>query len=240
MANIKLLQEAIQAFANGDESVADKKMRAYFVETAQEINKKLSEEMDDVEADEEELNEDLHTGEADDMEEDIGYKLDEEEDFEDGEQSDEDEHAEEVPDAEQWESIKDAFDDLERMFDEIGAEEADEFEDEEDDEAEDDFSDVDFGDENIEESYEMKKVQEPEKKEKANVNKKSPVASNAKAPVEGAKPVKGKSTSTEGSTPSYKEEDHCNVLGDSEEAMKPVKEPKKEDAANKDSVLPKK
>ena len=217
MANIKLLQEAIQAFANGDNEVADKKMRKYFVEQAQEINKKLEEEM---EAEEEEVCEDVDADPSEDMTDDVGYKLDEEEELDEGlfgdmhsRMDEEDEHPEEEtadfdvdvdvdaddeagaqPDADQWESIKSAFDSLERMFDEIEGGDT-EFDDQSDDfgdseeETEDDFSDVDFGEEKVGEAYKMKNVTAPEKTEKAGVNKKSVVAPNAKSPVDGVKPV---------------------------------------------------
>lgn len=46
MPNIKLLQEAIQAFASGETKAADAKMRKFFVEQAQEINKKFDETFD--------------------------------------------------------------------------------------------------------------------------------------------------------------------------------------------------
>ena len=90
MANIKLLQEAIQAFANGESDVADKKMRKYFVEQAQEINKKLEEEMEDeadiceseVEAEEEVIEEDIHSGQSQDLTGEIQYALGEEEEEE--------------------------------------------------------------------------------------------------------------------------------------------------------------
>ena len=59
MANLKLLQEAIEAFANGEQDVADKKMRKYFVEQAQEINKELEESMDEEECEVEVKDEDL-------------------------------------------------------------------------------------------------------------------------------------------------------------------------------------
>lgn len=201
MANIKLLQEAIQAFANGDNEVADKKMRKYFVEQAQEINKKLEEEMD---SEEEEMCEDVDTDPEEDMTDDVGYKLNEggfefddgrgPEDWEPDEQmneadadvfvSGEDggsadfdmedgegsvEVSGEAPDADQWESIKSAFEDLERMFDEIEGGGADFEDDESDDfqdgeEANDDeFADVQFGDEKVGEAFQMKKVSEPEK-----------------------------------------------------------------------------
>lgn len=279
MANIKLLQEAIQAFANGDSEVADRKMRKYFVETAQEINKKLSEEMD---SEEEEMCEDVNTGEADDMEEDIGYKLNEEEDLEEGmfgpdvsgnainigggsasglAEEDEkpsdtdidgfgsDESSGSTPDADQWEEIKDAFDALERMFDEIEGADAD-FGDNEfsgnEEEQQDDFGDVDFGDERVGEAYQMKKVSEPEKSEKAGVNKKSVVAKNAKSPVDGVKPVTIKDGTVDATDDKFensdamsvKVEDNNNVMDNGKNVMKPAKTPTNT-AEKSSSVLPK-
>lgn len=277
MANIKLLQEAIQAFANGDSEVADRKMRKYFVETAQEINKKLSEEMD---SEEEEMCEDVESGEADDMEEDVGYKLNEEEDLEEGMfggdisgnsvniggglgEADEDptddagedfggdegHSAGAAPDADQWEEIKDAFDALERMFDEIEGGDAefgdDEFSDEDEGE-EGEFGDVDFGDEHMGESFQMKKVSEPEKSEKAGVNKKSVVAKNAKSPVDGVKPVTIKDGSVDATDDKFensdaldaKVEDHNNVMDNGKHVMKPAKTPTNTAEKSK-SVLPK-
>lgn len=277
MANIKLLQEAIQAFANGDSEVADRKMRKYFVETAQEINKKLSEEMD---SEEEEMCEDVDTGEADDMEEDVGYKLNEEEDLEEGMfggdisgnsvniggglgEADEDptddagedfggdegHAAGGAPDADQWEEIKDAFDALERMFDEIESGDADLGDDDFSDEEEGDegeFGDVDFGDEHMGESFQMKKVSEPEKSEKAGVNKKSVVAKNAKSPVEGVKPVTIKDGSVDATDDKFensdamsvKVEDNNNVMDNGKHVMKPAKTPTNTAEKSK-SVLPK-
>jgi hypothetical protein len=281
MANIKLLQEAIQAFANGDSEVADRKMRKYFVETAQEINKNLSEEMD---SEEEEMCEDVDTGEADDMEEDVGYKLNEEEDLEEGmfgadvsgnavnigggsasglAEEDEDpsddagsEFGDEgheaggaAPDADQWEGIKDAFDALERMFDEIESGDADfgdnEFSSDEEDQG-DEFGDVDFGDEHMGESFQMKKVSEPEKSEKSGVNKKSVVAKNAKSPVEGVKPVTIKDGSVDATDDKFdnsdamsvKVEDNNNVMDNGKHVMKPAKTPTNTAEKSK-SVLPK-
>ena len=268
MANIKLLQEAIQAFANGDNEVADKKMRKYFVEQAQEINKKLEEEMD---SEDEEMCEDVDTGEQDDMEDDVGYKLNEEEDLEEGMfgadigngssvnigggsasgLSEEDETPEDdagdfgsdegqaqgsTPDADQWESIKDAFDSLERMFDEIDGGDA-EFSDEEEfsdeDGQDDEFADVDFGDEHMGESFKLKPVAAPEKSEKAGVNKKSVVAKNAKSPVEGVKPVTIKDGTVDATDDKFensdamsvKVEDNNNVMDNGKHVMKPAKTP---------------
>lgn len=272
MANIKLLQEAIQAFANGDNEVADKKMRKYFVEQAQEINKKLEEEM---EAEEEEVCEDVDTDPSEDMTDDVGYKLDEEEELDEGmfgfaglaeeeepeaEEADGDfggeddfsgEEAGAQPDADQWESIKSAFDSLERMFDEIEGGDAD-FDDQSDDfgdseeETEDEFSDVDFGAEKVGEAYKMKSVTAPEKTEKAGVNKKSVVAPNAKSPVDGVKPVTIKDGTVDATDDKFensdalsaKVEDNNNVMDSGKNVLKPVSVPKNTAATSK-SPLPK-
>lgn len=282
MANIKLLQEAIQAFANGDNEVADKKMRKYFVEQAQEINKKLEEEMD---SEEEEMCEDIDTGEEEDMTDDVGYKLNEEEDLEEGlfggdinaggnsvnigggsasgQMTEEDEEptdagefgeeevgSGETPDSEQWESIKTAFDALERMFDEIEGGDA-EFDDGSDDfgdeeQESDDFDGVDFGDEKVGEAFQMKSVAAPEKSEKSGVNKKSVVAKNAKSPVDGVKPVTIKDGTVDATDDKFensdaldaKVEDHNNVMPNGKHVMKPAKTPTNTAEKSK-SVLPK-
>lgn len=273
MANIKLLQEAIQAFANGDNEVADKKMRKYFVEQAQEINKQLEEEMD---SEEEEMCEDIDTGEEEDMTNDVGYKLNEEEDLEEGLFNEADEDADvfvsgdegsadfsmdgegegsvevsgEAPDADQWESIKTAFDALERMFDEIEGGDAD-FDDNsgdigDEEEESDEFSDVEFGDEKFGEAFQMKSVAAPEKSEKSGVNKKSVVAKNAKSPVDGVKPVTIKDGTVDATDDKFensdaldaKVEDHNNVMPNGKHVMKPAKTPTNTAEKSK-SVLPK-
>lgn len=278
MANIKLLQEAIQAFANGDNEVADKKMRKYFVEAAQEINKKLEEEMD---SEEEEMCEDVDTDPEEDMTDDVGYKLNEEEDLEEGMfgdhsvneadadvfvsgedggsadfDMDDGEGSVEVsgsaPDADQWESIKSAFEDLERMFDEIEGGDGADFDDDGSDDFQDgeeendsEFDDVQFGDEKVGESFQMKKVSEPEKTEKSGVNKKSVVAPNAKSPVDGVKPVTIKDGSVDATDDKFensdamsvKVEDNNNVMDNGKHVMKPAKTPKNTAEKSK-SVLP--
>ncbi|QOI71733.1 putative structural protein [Erwinia phage pEa_SNUABM_47] len=286
MANIKLLQEAIQAFANGNNEIADKKMRKYFVEQAQEINKKLEEEM---ESEEEEMCEDINSDPEESMTDEVGYKLDEEEELDEGMfspdinaggnavnigggsangemQMEEDEHPEDSesdfedegsedsasPDADQWESIKSAFEDLERMFDEIEGGDGVEFEDDQSDdfgdaeESEDEFGDVQFGDEKVGEAFQMKKVAAPEKTEKAGVNKKSVVAPNAKSPVDGVKPVTIKDGTVDATDDKFensdaldaKVEDHNNVMDNGKHVMKPAKTPKNT-AEKSRSPLPK-
>lgn len=277
MANIKLLQEAIHAFANGNNEIADKKMRKYFVEQAQEINKKLEEEM---EAEEEDG---IDADPEKSMTDETGYKLNEDDDLDEGllspdinangnsiniggdTQMDEgDEHPEDSefefddkstegfasPDSDQWESIKSAFEDLERMFDEIeggdGVEFDDEQSDEFDDEQSDEFGDVQFGDEKVGESYQMKKVAEPEKTENAGVNKKSVVAPNAKSTVDGVKPVTIKNGTVDATDDKFensdamdvKVEDHNNVMDNGKHVMKPAKTPKNT-AEKSRSPLPK-
>lgn len=218
MANLKLLQEAIEAFANGEQDVADKKMRKYFVEQAQEINKELEESMDEEECevevkDEEKLDEDFDVQPDAGLNAEIEYTLGEEDESAeeevefsadaDGEEVDaEAEVGAEVPSEDQWESIQDAFRGLQQMFDEIGGDEVDlgseddvEVGAEEEfgadgEESEDEFADVQFGDEKVGESFKLKQVAAVDKKEKAGVNTKSPVAPEAKSPVQGVAPVK--------------------------------------------------
>lgn len=215
MANLKLLQEAIEAFANGEQDVADKKMRKYFVEQAQEINKELEESMDEEECevevkDEEKLDEDFDVQPDAGLNAEIEYTLGEEDESAeeevefsadaDGEEVDAEA---EVPSEDQWESIQDAFRGLQQMFDEIGGDEVDLGSDDEEvevgaeeefgadgEESEDEFADVQFGDEKVGESFKLKQVAAVDKKEKAGVNTKSPVAPEAKSPVQGVAPVK--------------------------------------------------
>ena len=218
MANLKLLQEAIEAFANGEQDVADKKMRKYFVEQAQEINKELEESMDEEECevevkDEEKLDEDFDVQPDAGLNAEIEYTLGEEDESAeeevefsadaDGEEVDaEAEVGTEVPSEDQWESIQDAFRGLQQMFDEIGGDDVDLGSDDEvevgaeeefgadGEESEDEFADVQFGDEKVGESFKLKQVAAVDKKEKAGVNTKSPVAPEAKSPVQGVAPVK--------------------------------------------------
>lgn len=219
MANLKLLQEAIAAFANGEQDIADKKMRKYFVEQAQEINKKLEESMEDEDEeveveDEEQLDEDFDVQPDAGLNAEIEYTLGEEDESAedevefsadaDGDGDGEDDVDVEVkadadvPSEDQWESIQDAFRGLQQMFDEIGDGEVDldsdeEVEDSEEEvgvDGEDEFADVEFGDEKIGESFKLEKVAPVDKKEKAGTHTKSPVAPEAKSPVAGAEPVK--------------------------------------------------
>ena len=218
MANLKLLQEAIEAFANGEQDVADKKMRKYFVEQAQEINKELEESMDEEKCevevkDEEKLDEDFDVQPDAGLNAEIEYTLGEEDESAeeevefsadaDGEEVDaEAEVGAEVPSEDQWESIQDAFRGLQQMFDEIGGDEVDLGSEDEvevgaeeefgadGEESEDEFADVQFGDEKVGESFKLKQVAAVDKKEKAGVNTKSPVAPEAKSPVQGVAPVK--------------------------------------------------
>lgn len=282
MANIKLLQEAIQAFANGDSKVADKKMRKYFVEQAQEINKKLEEEMEveDEICEEEELDEDIGGGEEEDLVQDVKYELEEglfdgeedgefspeghevceaEDDFESDFEGEEEVEAigDDAPQGDGWEDFKAAFEDLERIFDELnddvdaGEEDvdvdvADDFDADEGEgeEVEDEFADIDFGDEKVGEAYKMKPVSAPSND---SAKGKSPVASNAKSPVDGVSPVKIKDGSVKvtgvgekgGDAESYTTDDNDNVMDNAKSMMKPVKAPKNT-AEKSASPLPKK
>ncbi|EOR9073836.1 hypothetical protein FOI42_RS01850 [Escherichia coli] len=224
MANLKLLQEAIEAFANGEQDVADKKMRKYFVEQAQEINKELEESMDDEECcdeddKEEKLEEDFDVSPDAGLNSQIEYSLGEEDksaeddiEFQAGEEDSEGEvgaEGEEVPSEDQWASIQDAFRGLQQMFDEISGEGEVDLDAEEpvggeeevdlevgSEDGGDDFADVQFGDEKVGESFKLKAVADVDKKEKAGANTKSPVASQAKSPVQGVAPVKIAKNST--------------------------------------------
>lgn len=266
MKNTKLLAEAIQAMIEGDLEVADKKMRQHFIEAATEINKKLEEEMEDeVDSSEEELDEDINGNPSQDFTDEIGYKLDETEEDSVEDEQPEDLHAdvdsedelsdmpadEEVPvlTPEQWGDIRGTFDELSKLFDEIQGEDSElevdaEFEDEP--EVEDEFADVNFGEDEMHESIKLKPVQEPQKTEKEGVNKKSPVASNAKSPVEGVKPVRIKDGSVDVTDDKFKNsdaetakvEDNNNILSSGKDVMKPAKTPKNTAEKSK-SVLPK-
>lgn len=284
MANKKLLQEAIQAFANGEHAVADKKLRKYFIETAQEINKKLEEEMEaeeceeiseaeEVEDCEEVVAEDIHSGQSEDLTGEIQYALGEAEDeeVEAGEEEigidgDEEVAGEEVevesgdlPTQDQWASIKDAIDSLSKRFDEIEGEgdidldvEGDDVGDEEeisdfeiDDAGEEEFGDVQFGDEKFGESYKMKPVSKPGNDA---AKSKSPVAPNAKSPVDGVDPVKikdGNVVTNDGELLKNKDadtakvEDMNNVMDNAKGLMKDVKKPANKADKSK-SVVPSK
>lgn len=266
MANKKLLQEAIQAFANNEQDLAAKKMRKYFLEAAQEINKELEEAMEEEECelaeaeDEEECEEVIEEDISGDMDQgltdEIQYDLSEEDESEDvdfsadetetdagDEEFSTDEVSDEAPTGEEWESIKDAFADLETMFDRIGSEEdfdvdAESDEDGEEEvefdighDGEDEFADVGFGDEKVGEGYKMKPVSKP-----ANdaAKSKSPVAPNAKSPVDGVAPVKikdGTVTLNDGDKLKNKDaetakvEDMNNVMDSAKGMMKDAKKP---------------
>lgn len=176
MPNIKLLQEAIQAFASGETKAADAKMRKFFVEQAQEINKKFDEAFD---------------GDGqEDLLDDIRYDMDDQDEsqevqFDDGkgwdgweaqdenipvrEAEDEDEFESDVEvetpagedevsvDAEvesgeaedkgTWTAIQGAFEELAELFKELDGKSDDEFEDEEEISVSDeDGSDDEFSD----------------------------------------------------------------------------------------------
>lgn len=255
MANIKLLQEAIQAFASGETKAADAKVRKFFIEQAQEINKKFEQEM----------TESLDGGQESSLEDEVEFKFDDgkgsegweatddpineadeseekeetEEEFSSEEEFSADESGEPEHKSEEdpWEGIRDAFDELESLFAELEAGEAGEghedgeFEDETSETEE--FSDVNFGDESFRESVEagrMKKVTEP--KEKA-ADSRSPVAGQPEAFVKGVEPVDIKDGSvdiktTENSTSMSQVdvEDNDNVMDNAKGLMKKVKEPK--------------
>ena len=282
MANKKLLQEAIQAFANGEKELADKKMRKYFVESAQEINKQLEEEADmeecdlaesEDEDDGEVIEEDIHSGQSQDLTGEIQYALGEAEDEEvegseeeigvDGSEeevedfsSEEEVDGADLPTDDQWASIKDVAASLGRMFDEISGEgdldldaEGDDFGAEEeiadfDAEGGDEFGDVSFGEEKFGEAYKMKSVAKPSNDA---AKSKSPVAPNAKSPVDGVAPVKikdGTVTVVDDSfdgkdSESAKVDDMNNVMDNAKGMMKDVKKPANKADKSK-SVVPSK
>lgn len=254
MANKKLLEKSLMAFINKDESTAQKLLRSFFIETAREQDKKLSESAEFGEPDM-----------TDDLKDDTEYALDEEfglgdededtdsEDHTDGEfspegssdepvekpfgeegeefESDEDggvdEESESMPNPEEWNEIETAFDELKSLFDELGIDSDDDADDEfepkdGEDESEEEADELAFDepedhpfqeseesdeedeDEQLDEDYEQ--VQAPAMKDAA--KSKSPVASNAKAPVKGVSPVQIKSKEVEMSNPSVSEEDY--------------------------------
>ena len=256
MANLKLLQEAIQAFANGEQEVADTKMRQYFIEAASDINKKLEEEMED-ETDEtdDEVMEDFSMSPSQDLNTDVQYPMEEAEeeptdvevDFQADDEGADDSAEAELPSADQWADIQDAYRGLQKMFDEIAGSDEVELGDEEEP-TEDGFEDVSFGDEKVGESYKMKDAPSVDKTEKPGVNKKSPIASTAKSPVQGVEPIKtGKNTTpvvddTFGGADAESftiPRDNDNVLNKATDAMKDAKQPKNT-ATKASSVLPKK
>lgn len=264
MANKKLLQEAIQAFANNEHDLATKKMRKYFLEAAQEINKELEEAMEEEcdlsesedELDDDEICEDISGDMDQGLTDEIQYDLSEEDESEEAEfgaEEDADgveefgaeEESEDVPSGDEWESIKDAFADLESMFDRIGGEEDFDLDAESDEEGdaeeevdfdmsqdgEDEFSDVSFGDEKVGEGYKMKSVAKPSNDA---AKSKSPVAPNAKSPVDGVAPVKikdGTVVTNDGELLKNKDADTAkvddmnNVMDSAKGMMKDVKKP---------------
>lgn len=281
MANKKLLQEAIQAFANNEQDLAAKKMRKYFLEAAQEINKELEEAMEEEDEicedeeveDEEVIEEDFNTDPSQGLTGEIQYDLSEEDESEDEEVAEfgaeddaeggeefgaEEEVSGEAPSGEEWESIKDAFADLEDLFDRIGGEEDFDLDAESDGEGDaeaevdfdmgddegSEFGDVSFGDEKVGEGYKMKSVAKP-----ANdaAKSKSPVAPNAKSPVDGVAPVKikdGTVTLNDGDKLKNKDaetakvDDMNNVMDSAKGMMKDAKKPTNK-AEKSRSPLPK-
>lgn len=292
MANKKLLQEAIQAFANNEQDLAAKKMRKYFLEAAQEINKKLEEEMEEEDCElsesspdyddgkgddgwepmDDPVNEDINGGMDSGLTSEIQYTLDEEEEesedvdvsADDGEEtidfdSEESEGGEDVSlSGDEWESIKDAFSDLEAMFDRIDGDgdfdvdpEGDSVGDDEEEVdfdvdagGEDEFADIGFGEEKVGEGYKMKPVSKPSNDA---AKSKSPVAPNAKSPVDGVAPVKikdGTVVTNDGELLKNKDaetakvEDMNNVMDSAKGMMKDAKKPKNT-AEKSRSPLPK-
>lgn len=174
MPNIKLLQEAIQAFASGETKAADAKMRKFFVEQAQEINKKFDEAFDG--DGQEDLLDDIRYDMGDDEESqdvqfDDGKGFDgweaQDENIQVREAEDEDEFESDVdveePAGEEevsvetevqaggedkgtWTAIQGAFEELAELFKELDGKSDDEFEDEEEVSVSDEDSEDEFSD----------------------------------------------------------------------------------------------
>ena len=175
-----------------------------------------------------------------------------ESDFPMGDESSEEVAVDVEVDGDKFKEMQEMIDELSEIFDslqsgeeEVSMDGSDEFGAEEEPES-DEFADVSMGDEKVGESYKMKPVAAPEKSEKAGGNKKSPVAPNAKSPVEGVKPVQIKDGHVETSdkafknsdTESVKVEDNNNVMDSAKGMMKDVQVPK-HTAEKSRSPLPK-
>lgn len=154
-------------------------------------------------------------------------------------------------DGDAWNEIQSMVDELTEIFDSIKQDDDSELEmdsPEEDgfgeEESSDEFSDVPMGDEKFGESYKMKPVTVPAQTAEKS---KSPVASVAKSPVQGVKPIQIKDGSVEVSDSAFKNsdtetakvEDNNNVMDSAKGMMKDVSVPK-QTAEKSRSVLPKK
>lgn len=238
---------SFEAFINEDTTQAKQLYREFFIESAQEINKQLEEGMDEeVDADEdaEVVEEGFGMFEADDEPEaelggDMGDDLlsDVEADGEDFGAEDDAEGG--LPTADQWAEIKDAFDELEALFDEDGSGESDEdlgLDDGAGDEL--DMDTLEFGDESeedeLKEGVELRKVADPGMDHETEAhNTKSPIAKQGKSPtgatatsaVAGDGTVTGSNTKLDDSAESPDVDDQCNVMDSGKKAYSATKEP---------------
>lgn len=234
MARLDKLMKSFEAFINNDTKAATQSYREFFIESAQEINKQLEEELD----------ESFGGDPAEDLYDEVGVEDEESEEGFGGEEAADDfggedfgaEEAEEVelPSSDEWAEIQDAFDELESLFAELGG--ADEEADLGFDEPADDFGGEDeivFGDEEdeeLKEAFQMKAVKDPAmKSEVAGTDTHSIVNKKAKS-VSGIKGTDGWSkdgsvtgSNTELDTSSAekpKVEDQCNVMDSGKAAYK--------------------
>lgn len=212
------LMESVQAFVDNDLEKASRLYREYFIETAQRINREIEEaavgedfggdmggslcgevgyaldEDDDADAD-------VANAEGDDGVDEFASDVaaDVEGDLEGDEFEGEDGEGEgevEMPSEDEWREISDHIDELTALFNEMGAgtdegesefaEMGDEDEHEDFDAGEESFDDIEQ-DEQLGESADLYPVSQPDMHDAA--TSKTPMAPNAKSPVDGVKPV---------------------------------------------------
>lgn len=207
------LMESVQAFVDNDLERAERLYREYFIETAQRINREIEESA---------VSEDFGGDMGGSLCGEVGYPLEEEEDEfavadDDGvdefaadvtddvngelegdvEFGEEGEGEVEMPTEDEWREISDHIDELTALFNEMGAgagEEPEEFGGDEgavedDDAGDESFDDIEQ-DEQLGESADLYPVSQPAMNDA--VTDKTPMAPNAKSPVEGVKPVEMK------------------------------------------------
>lgn len=225
--------KSFEAFINNDTKAAQQSYREFFIESAQEINKQLEEELDE--------------GFGGDMEADLYDEVgveDEAEDFggedefgaeEEVEDFGGEEMGAEAPSGDEWAEIQDAFDELESLFAELGG--SDEEADLGFDEPADEFGGEDeimFGDEEDEdeltEAFQMKTVADPKMKSEVAgtdthtiVNKKAKSVSGIKGTDAWSKDgtVTGSNTELDASwAEKPKVEDQNNVMDSGKAAYK--------------------
>lgn len=169
MAKLDKLMKSFEAFINNDTKAAQQSYREFFIESAQEINTQLEEELNetfggDMEADlyDEVGVEDESEGET------FGDDEFSDDEFESEDEFGSDDVAAEAPSSDEWAEIQDAFDELERKFAELGG--ADDEADLGFDEPADEFGgedELEFGDEEedeLNEAFQMKLVADPKMK----------------------------------------------------------------------------